>query len=104
MILELRTRFYVDTPLGAAEAFFLDGADTVERTCLVGVFQCETKEFWWWPNHLVRLSHSVSANRNEAQSPIHLSEELLATLSPHILRHAGSPFHWRVRQPTVGEV
>src|SRR5260221_70485 len=55
VITELRKTFFVDTPLGAAEAFFLDGANTVERTCLVGVFQCQTKEFWWWPNHLVRL-------------------------------------------------
>ncbi len=96
VITELRKRFFVDTPLGAAEAFFLDGADTVERSCLVGVFQCETKEFWWWPNHLLRLSHSVSANRNAEQSPIHLSHEMIETLAGHIARHAGSPFHWRV--------
>lgn len=96
MITELRKTFYVDTPLGAAEVFFLDGTGTVERTCLVGVFQCETKEMWWWPNHLVRLSHSLSASRNGAQSPIHLSEEMIAMLSGHIARHPGSPFHWRV--------
>jgi hypothetical protein len=95
VIIELRDRFYVDTPLGDAEAFFLDNTHTVERTCLVGVFQCETKEFWWWPNHLVRLSHSVSANRNGKQSPIYLNDEMLETLAPHIQRHVHSPFHWR---------
>ena len=101
MITELRRRFFVDTPLGAAEAFFLDGADTVERTCLVGVFQCETKELWWWPNHLVRLSHSVSANRSARQSAIHLSGELFETLAPHIARHHASPFYPRLNPSDV---
>lgn len=104
MILELKKTFFVNTPLGTAEAFFLDSGDTIERACLVGVFQCETKEFWWWPNNQVRLCHSISAMRSLEQSPIHLSDEMVDTLKQHILRHAESPFHYRVREPGLEDV
>lgn len=105
MILELKKTFFVNTPLGTAEAFFLESdVGLVERPVLVGVFQCETKEFWWWPNNQVRLCHSISAMRSLEQSPIHLSDDMMDTLKPHILRHTESPFHYRLREPGLDDV
>ena len=93
--------FYVYTPLGDAVVKFLDTENTAEFTCLVGVFQEETKEFWWWPNHMVRIAESVSAKRDASHSPIYVSGEWLASFSEHIMRHKGSPFHWRVSDKNV---
>lgn len=104
MITELRKTFFVETPLGTAEAFFIESDGGLERPVLVGVFQCETKEFWWWPNNQVRLCHSISAMRSLERSPIHLSSDMLETLTPHILRHAESPFYYRVKEPALDEI
>lgn len=93
----LKPHLYLVTPLGEAEAHFLWLSETFEAPYVWGCFQCETKENWWWPNQQVRLAESITASRDGAHSPIHLSENLFAELRPHILRHTRSPFYQRAR-------
>jgi hypothetical protein len=92
MLIRLDPFMFLLTPLGVAEAHFLL-AETSEVPYQWGCFQCETKENWWWPNDQVRIIESVSASRSAAHSPIHLSDEKLETLKPHIARHFYSPFN-----------
>lgn len=84
---------YLETPLGPAEAHWLAVPEADETPAHFGVFQCETKENWWWPNDQVRIRASASASRGDSRSPIHLSPERLSALRPHILRHKKSPFY-----------
>ncbi len=91
-LLRLDPFIYLMTPLGIAEAHFVR-VETSEVPYQFGCFQCETKESWWWPNHLVRLVESISAGRAGAHSPIHVSEDMKETLAPHILRHKHSPLY-----------
>lgn len=88
--------FYLFTPLGPAEAHFVWGSATYEVPVSWGCFMCETKENWWWPNTQVRLCESITAMRSDQHSPIYVSDELLETLRPHILRHKKSPFYERM--------
>lgn len=94
--IELRQPLWMETPLGLAEARFLKTDAVEEVAALWGVFQCDTKENWWWPNSQVRLCESASSQRDAVRSPIKLSEAEIATLSPHIKRHTSSQFFWRV--------
>lgn len=88
--------YFVYTPLGPAEVWYTKASNAEEKTCLFGVFQCETKEFWLWPNHQIRICESITAMRDENHSPIHLTVEQIGMLTPHIKRHTQSPFYWRV--------
>ena len=94
--------FYVETPLGVAEVKWLRTTDVVEITAQFGVFQCETKENWWWPNSEVRLCGSNSAKRDDCHSPIYLSDERVAFLMPHIRRHKKSELFWRLSKDGNG--
>lgn len=98
MLIELRQPLYLETPLGIAEAKFLKADGAEETSALWGVFQCETKENWWWPNSKVRLCESASAMRDARRSEIYLSAEEIEALGPHIMRHLESKFHWRVKK------
>jgi len=85
------------TPLGVAEAHFLEISGDVETNAFWLCFQVETKEQWEWPAPLVRLCGSISGMRTNSHSPIMVSDEYLETLRPHVLRHKKSPFYGRVK-------
>lgn len=99
-MIEVTERYFVHTPLGLAEVWYIRDDDLVEHTCQVGVFQEETKELWFWPNSQVRLAGSVSAMRDDKHSDIYLSAERFEFLAAHIRRHTKSPFYWRVNDRT----
>jgi hypothetical protein len=92
MIIRIQPHFYAMTPLGEAEVHFLETDDGVENYPIWHCFQTETNEPWAWPNPLIRIAGSISGLRSGKHSPIFLSEELLADLRPHIVRHVHSPF------------
>lgn len=97
-MIELRRRFVLNTPLGPALCWGVTTRDTVEVAMLFHVWQTETNEPWNWANPDVRIAGSNSARRHDAGTPIYLSEERIAFLLPHILRHTQSPFYWKVTQ------
>ena len=84
---------YVLTPLGEAEAFFLQVPETDDNYAQWGCFQTETKENWWWDNTMIRILGSSSSRRDEECSEFFLSEGMWEMLRPHILRHKKSPLH-----------
>ena len=86
------------TPLGKAEAHFLETPEDAENNAVWLCFQSETKEPWQWPSPLVRLCSSISVMRDKYSSEIIISEEYFQTLKPHILRHTHSPFYKRAVQ------
>lgn len=97
MITRLIPLIYLLTPLGKAEAHFLWNSDSFEVSASYGCFMDETKENWWWPNTQVRLCESITAERSREHTDFHLSDALLETLRPHILRHRKSPFYeWAI--------
>lgn len=55
------------TPLGSAQAHFI-WVD-IEQDILYGVFQDETGENWWFPNHKVRLQTNITRGHSTI-SPI----------------------------------
>ena len=83
------------TPLGDAEAYFLQVPTGTDTYAQWGVFQQETKEQWWFDNTLVRITGSVSARRGDFMSEFFVSDDLFETLRPHILRHKKSPLYER---------
>lgn len=93
MLIRLTPILYLMTPLGLAEAHFLQVHESAEVAAVWGTFIIETKENWFWPNHQVRLCESFTADRGGAYTPFHLSADMLKTLKPHIRRHKGSPFY-----------
>lgn len=91
-------KFILNTPLGPAVCWAVDPDDTVELGLRFYTWQMETNEHWTWRNPEVRLAGSVTAARPDTSSPIHLSEDMLEFLLPHIRRHHMSPFYWKVSQ------
>lgn len=91
-LIRLEPFIYLMTPLGEAEAHFLR-METREVPYEFLCFQTETKECWGWPNHLVRIIHSISAGRDGTHSAIILDDDMKNTLGPHILRHKLSPLY-----------
>jgi len=83
---------HVHTPLGPAEAHWLR-MDTSEVPYEFLCVQSETKEFWSWPNHYIRMAGSVSGARDDHHSKIFLSPKMEETLRPHINRHKQSPLY-----------
>ena len=84
---------YVVTPLGSAEAHFIQVPIGDDGYANWGCFQSETKEQWWFDNSCVRLVGSITGRRGDNYSPIYLSDEMFDILIPHILRHKKSPFY-----------
>ena len=89
---------YLFTPLGVAEAHFLETPDDAETNAVWLCFQVETKEPWQWPSPLVRICESISGLRDAAHSEIVVTDEYFETLRPHILRHTDSPLYERARR------
>ncbi len=87
---------YVITPLGDAEALFLQVPETDDNYAQWGCFQSETKENWWWNNKLIRIVGSMSAMRDESYTDFYLDEGMLEMLRPHILRHKKSPLYEKI--------
>lgn len=97
-LLRLDPPIYLLTPLGDAEAHFLQVPEGFETSSVWGCFQCETKENWWWPNQQVRLLGSLTAMRSKDVSDIFVPQDLLDDLRPHILRHKLSPFNLKLKR------
>jgi hypothetical protein len=91
-------KFIVNTPLGPAVCWGVDPDDTVELGLRFFTWQIETGESWTWRAAEVRIGGSVSAARSDVTSPIHVSDDMLEMLIPHIRRHTLSPFYWKVNQ------
>lgn len=89
---------YLYTPLGEAEAYWIQVPEDGDTYAFFVCFQKETKECWVWPNPHVRLVDSISSMRGKDHSPIHISDSLFETMKPHILRHKKSPFYERAAQ------
>lgn len=94
-IIRLVPQIYLFTPLGVAEAHFLETPESDETNAMWTCFQVETKECWQWPTPLIRICESVSGMRDMSYTPFMVSEEYLDTLRPHILRHEDSPLYER---------
>jgi hypothetical protein len=91
-------RFFVNTPLGTALVWAVSDEDTVELGMRFHTWQIETKEPWTWSNSHVRIGGSITARRGDWHTPIHVSDDMLEMLIPHIRRHKQSPFYWKVSQ------
>jgi hypothetical protein len=87
-ILRLIPPIHLLIPLGEGEAYFLDSPSSNDDYCVYGIFILETEENWWFDNTQVRLIGSITARRDDDCSPIYISDKLLTTLQPHILRHS----------------
>lgn len=94
----LRRRFYLETPLGPALCWATTDDEHQEIGLWFHTWQLETKEPWSWMNPDVRIGGSQTMRRSDTHSPIHLSDERLEFLRPHILRHTLSPFYSKVTQ------
>lgn len=82
-ILQLNPPIFLETPLGPAQAYFvMSWPDAI----WYGVFQEETGENWWFPNHQVRLSQNISSYRYKV-TDIHVSDEMEESLAPHRSRY-----------------
>lgn len=92
----LQQWLWMETPLGPALCWAVIPDGAVETAVIFGVWQDDTKESWWWPNPQVRVMETVTGQRDANRSPIHLSEEEIGMLTPHIMRHPSSQFYWRV--------
>lgn len=99
-LIRLIPTFYVVTPLGEAEAHFLQVPIGDDGYAQWGCFINETKENWWFDNTLVRIVGSVSARRDDSYSDFYLSDEMFKSLLPHILRHKHSPLYDRAKSLT----
>lgn len=99
-LLRLIPILYVVTPLGQAEAHFLQVPEINDNYCQWGCFINETKENWWFDNTLVRIVGSVSSRRGDNYSDFYLSDEMFKSLLPHILRHKHSPLYDRANNLT----
>ena len=84
-ITQLRPPLPLLTPLGEAWAHFI-WSDGLETNVHFGVFQRETGENWWWPNHQVRLCPNIS-NEHPSTSPI----QFVPGLDEHRKRHPLAP-------------
>ena len=95
-MIELRRRFYLDTPLGPAVCWAVNADEAVEFAVIFHTFQLETHEHWSWSNADVRIGGSTTARRHDEHSPIFLSDQRIEFLAPHIARHRQSPFYSKV--------
>jgi hypothetical protein len=84
---------YLYTPLGAAEAHWIQVPKDADSYVYFICFMMETKECWAWPNTMIRMAESVSAVRAANHSEIRVKDDMLETLRPHIMRHKGSPLY-----------
>jgi hypothetical protein len=81
MLIQLDPILHVITPLGKANAHFLNYIDD-DHYAVFGCFQVSTGESWWWPSKHVRLNTSVTGEHTS------LSEIApVAGLDAHIGRH-----------------
>jgi hypothetical protein len=94
-LIRLTPPIFLITPLGDAEAYFLQAPLSNDTYVYWGVFIKETKENWWFDNTVVRICESVTARRSGEHSEIYISDGLFETLRPHIIRHKKSPFYLR---------
>jgi hypothetical protein len=101
-LIRLVPHMWLLTPLGVAEAHFLETPEDFETNAAWTCFQVETKENWIWPAPLVRLCESISGMRSIDHSPIEITDEYFETLLPHILRHTESPFYERAKGANHG--
>lgn len=93
-LIRLDPPLYVVTPLGDAEAHFLQVPNGHENHATYGCFQLETGENWWWPNPLVRLRLAASVTGQRAgQTGFQLDAAYLDKLKPHVARHRKSPLY-----------
>jgi len=83
MILQLNPPLIVITPLGEAEAHFLQSESDL---IYFGVFQKATGEQWWWENNHVRLATCLTGGRFSV-SCMQLPSGMDAALSKHRERH-----------------
>lgn len=96
-ILRLVPHIYLFTPLGVAEAHFLETPETYDLNSQWTCFQVETKECWQWATPMIRICESISGMRDMDYSPFAMTDEYFETLKPHILRHEDSPLYRRAR-------
>jgi len=83
VIIQLDPPLEMITPLGEAEAHFLESeGDRV----FFGVFQKVSGENWWFENHLIRLAPCLTSGRPEV-STITLSTMMKSALAEHLKRH-----------------
>jgi hypothetical protein len=94
-LIRLTPIMYVLTPLGEAEAHFLQVPIGDDGYANWGCFQLETKENWWFDNTNVRIVGSITGRRGDDYSPFFVNDEMFAMLLPHILRHKKSPLYKR---------
>jgi hypothetical protein len=71
------------TPLGEALCMFIEVDD---YDVYWQAFQKETNESWWWRNHYIRLSTSISGDR-PFSTPIILPSKMEDALRPHKQRN-----------------
>ena len=91
---------FILTPLGEAEAHFLQVPINNDNYVQWGCFINETKENWWFDNTMVRIVGSCSGRRDSNVSPFFLSQGMLEMMTPHILRHKRSPLYEKVVELT----
>jgi hypothetical protein len=92
-LVRVMPHMYLFTPLGVAEAHFLESFENFEVDSVWTCFQTETKEAWQWPNPLVRICESISGMRNGSHTGFKIEPDYLEVLRPHILRHKSSPLY-----------
>jgi len=80
MILQLNPPLEMVTPLGEAEAHFLESSGD---RIYFGVFQKNTGENWWWENCNIRLGKCLTSGRCNLSS-IKLTPDLEKALSEHL--------------------
>lgn len=91
-VIRLDPIIYLFTPLGDAEAHFVQIQEGWEVPAVYGCFQLDTLENWWWPNNLVRILGSITGQRRWSGSPIILTDEMRSEVEAHASRHPSSPF------------
>jgi hypothetical protein len=101
-VIRLSPILYVVTPLGDAEAYFLQIPIDTDQYAYYGCFQIETKENWWFDNTMIRIAGSVSGRRDNYYSEFYMTDAMLESLTPHILRHKKSPLYEKVLNASLG--
>lgn len=84
-VTQLNPPLFLQTPLGEAVAHFL-WVEGLETNVHFGVFQLETGENWWWPNHQVRLCPNITM-----QHPCVSQIQHVPGLEDHKKRHKKAP-------------
>jgi hypothetical protein len=86
-------RKILQTPFGLAEcdARFWPSSPDLPLTYSCWLF--ETRENWVFPQSLIRATESMEGPTHGIHSEIKMSDELLRSYAPHIIRHKQSPFY-----------